>query len=268
MRLHSGIWYGNTLSTDSVGGLTLTETVYNSNLKLPHHSHEQAYFCLVLKGSYTESYGRKSRICKRATLVFHPADEPHADHFHSLSHCFNIQMNEGWVARMRPYPLELNEPQNFQGGLLPHLAMRLYQEFRQADELSSLIVEGIALEMMGEAGRNSIKKFSEVPPPWLSEARDLLHEHFTEHLSLREQAEVVGVHPVHLAREFRRFYHCTVGDYVRRLRIEFACEKLAKSDAPLSEIALAAGFFDQSHFTRTFKQYTGNTPQHYRASFR
>ncbi len=268
MKLLSGRWYGDTLSKDSVAGLTLTETVYNSNLKLPQHSHEQAYFCLVLKGMYTESYGRQARTCKTATLIFHPADEPHADHFHSDSRCFNIQMNEEWIERMREHPIVLHEPKDFQGGLLPHLAMRLYDEFRKADELSSLIVEGLALEMMGEASRNLAKKSNSVPPRWLIEARHLLDEHFAERLTLREQAEGVGVHPIHLAREFRRFYHCTVGDYVRQLRIEFACTKLVQSDLPLSEIALASGFFDQSHFTRTFKQLTGKTPQAYRASLR
>jgi AraC family transcriptional regulator len=268
MKLLSGRWYGDTLSKDSVAGLTLTETVYNSNLKLPQHSHEQAYFCLVLKGTYTESYGRQARTCKTATLIFHPADEPHADHFHSDSRCFNIQMDEGWIERLRQHPIALQEPKDFQTGLLPRLAMRLYDEFRKADELSSLIVEGIALEMMGEAGRYLSKKTDRVPPHWLIEARHLLHDHFTEPLSLSQQAACVGVHPVHLAREFRRFYHCTIGDYIRQLRIKFACEKLVQSDLPLSEIALASGFFDQSHFTRTFKQLTGKTPQAYRTDFR
>lgn len=268
MKLCSGRWYGETLSKDSVAGLTLTETVYQSNLKLPPHAHEQAYFCLVLTGSYTESYGRQARTCKTATLIFHPADEPHADHFHSDSRCFNIQMDDAWIERMKPHSLSLNEPQDFHGGILPHLAMRLYDEFRQVDELSSLIVEGIALEMMGEASRNLSKNSDRVPPRWLVEVRQLLHERFSEHLSLRQQADCVGVHPVHLAREFRRFYHCTVGDYLRQLRIEFACEKLLQSDMPLSEIALASGFFDQSHFTRTFKQLTGKTPQAYRGRLR
>jgi AraC family transcriptional regulator len=268
MKLLSGRWYGDTLSKNSVAGLTLTETVYHSNLKLPQHSHEQAYFCLVLKGTYTESYGRQARTCKTATLIYHPADEPHADHFHTDSRCFNIQMNEAWVERMREHCLSLGEPKEFHGGVLPHLAIRLYDEFRKADEVSSLIVEGLALEMMGEAHRDSSTMSHRVPPPWLIEARHLLHQRFTEPLSLREQAECIGVHPVHLAREFRRFYNCTVGNYVRRLRIDFACEKLLHSDITLSEIAIASGFFDQSHFTRTFKQFTGKTPQAYRASLR
>jgi AraC family transcriptional regulator len=73
------------------------------------------------------------------------------------------------------------------------------------------------------------------------------------------------VHPAHLAREFRRRRHCTIGGYVRRLRVEFACRELSSTDAPLAEIALAAGFSHQSHLTRTFKELTGMTPAKFRA---
>jgi AraC family transcriptional regulator len=67
-----------------------------------------------------------------------------------------------------------------------------------------------------------------------------------------------------LSREFRRYYSCTVGEYVRHLRIEYACRLLSASNASLAEIALAAGFFDQSHFARNFKWQTGMTPHEYR----
>ena len=267
MKLLSGRWYGNTLNKDSVAGLTLTETLYGPNLKLPQHSHEQAYFCLVLKGAYTESYGRQSRACKTATLIFHPADESHADHFHTESRCFNIQMNDPWVERVRKHTAAWLEPRAFQGGLLPQLAMRLYGEFLRADELSPLVIEGLALEIMGEASRRLASQQPPAPPHWLRVARDILHEQFHERLTVFDLACLVQIHPVHLAREFRRFYHCTIGDYVRQRKIESACEMLVQSDAPLSEIALAGGFFDQSHFTKTFKQHTGKTPNQYRTAF-
>jgi AraC family transcriptional regulator len=146
--------------------------------------------------------------------------------------------------------------------------MRLYGEFHRADELSPLVVEGIALEIMGEASRRLSSKPHSVPPRWLAEARDILHEQYSKRLTVNELARCVHVHPVHLAREFRRFYECTIGDYVRRRRIEFACQELVQSESSLSEIAMAAGFFDQSHFSKTFKQHTGNSPQAYRAAFR
>jgi AraC family transcriptional regulator len=77
---------------------------------------------------------------------------------------------------------------------------------------------------------------------------------------------VVGVHPVTLARGFRRAYGCTLGEYVRRQRIENACRQLLDSAASLAEIALANGFADQSHFSNTFHRYTVMTPARYRRS--
>jgi len=57
-------------------------------------------------------------------------------------------------------------------------------------------------------------------------------------------------------------------DFVRQLRIEYACHELATSELPIVDIALSAGFFDQSHFTRTFKRLTGIVPSQYRQSLR
>jgi len=74
--------------------------------------------------------------------------------------------------------------------------------------------------------------------------------------------------PPSLARAFRRRYGCTVGEYVRRLRIEFACRELAGSEKPLASIAQNAGFFDQSHFSKTFKLLTGQSPAAYRKLLR
>jgi AraC family transcriptional regulator len=71
-----------------------------------------------------------------------------------------------------------------------------------------------------------------------------------------------------LAQTFHKAYQCTVGEYVRKLRIDYACHELATSTKPIVEIALAAGFCDQSHFTRTFKRSIGAAPSQYRDSLR
>jgi AraC family transcriptional regulator len=263
----SGYLHGEVLRKNLVANLTLTETLYAADLKLPKHAHEEAYFCFVLQGQYTENYGRRSRSCTPSTLIFHPSNETHSDQFYTAARCFNIQMNAHWQERARQYSLSLNQPFDFRGGVLLQLAMRLYSEFYNDNDCSPLVVEGIALEMMGETCRPSASQSSGRPPRWLLTARDLLHEQFSQSLTLSELADAAGVHPVHLAREFRRFYRCTIGEYARQLRVDFACQKITASDMPLSEIALAAGFFDQSHFTRTFKAHTGKTPQEYRTLF-
>jgi AraC family transcriptional regulator len=73
---------------------------------------------------------------------------------------------------------------------------------------------------------------------------------------------------VHLAQTFRKTYQCTIGEYVRKLRIEYACHELTNSAKPIVDIALAAGFCDQSHFTRTFRRVVGAAPSQYRDTLR
>jgi len=121
-------------------------------------------------------------------------------------------------------------------------------------------------ELLGEAIRFSKVKIN--PPNWLIQTRELLQDRFQESLSLSEIAATVGVHETHLSREFKRYFRLTVGDYLRRLRIEFACRQISASDVPLSEIALASGFADQSHFTKTFSQMMAMTPAAYRKLYR
>ena len=74
----------------------------------------------------------------------------------------------------------------------------------------------------------------------------------------------VGRHPTHVARVFRREYGLSVGEYARSLRLEWAASRLALDDAPLAQVALEAGFADQSHFTRAFRRHAGVTPGRYR----
>jgi AraC family transcriptional regulator len=136
--------------------------------------------------------------------------------------------------------------------------------------VSHLAIEGLALELIAAIARHSHRSgnISREPAEWLRHAHELIKSRFLEHLPLGDIARTVGVHPVTLAREFRHHYNSTIGDMVRRERISFACRQLLKSEESLTNIAIAAGFYDQSHFAKTFKRLIGTTPALYRASFR
>jgi AraC family transcriptional regulator len=136
----------------------------------------------------------------------------------------------------------------------------MHREFLQRDNLTPLALEGMLLELLAQMTRESSGGGESQCPRWLRQAQDFLHAHFTESLSVEAVAAAAGVHPSHLMRGFRRHCRCTIGDYVRRLRVEYACHLLSTSGAPAAEIARTVGFADQSHFTRTFKGCTGMTP--------
>ena len=255
------------IRTRDVSGFRLSENLYSPKTKLPTHVHEQALLWIALKGHCDEVYAGKVRRHETLAVEFLPSYEIHALHFPLVEmRSFGIGIAPQWLERMREYSLSLDYSVH-SGGLLAGLFMKLYKEFQLMDEASPLAIEGLALEMLAEVSRRKVKVADRKPPRWLSQALDLLHEQFSERLTIAYLATSVGVHPVHLAREFRKFYRCTIGEYIRQLRIEHACRELSISDASLASIASAAGFSDQSHFSRTFKRLVDMTPAQYRVVF-
>jgi AraC family transcriptional regulator len=81
-------------------------------------------------------------------------------------------------------------------------------------------------------------------------------------------ARAAGRHEIHVAREFRRFFGCSAGTYMRRLRTEEAERMLLKRSVSISEIALTCGFASHSHLCREFKAHFGVTPSEYRLARR
>jgi AraC family transcriptional regulator len=252
-----------------VAAFRLSESVYPAGLKTPRHSHQHACFCLVLNGGSLQTYGSKSRERKPGTMLFYPQDESHSESFGNTdSRVFSVEIDSGWLQRLTDYPITRSESQLFEGGLLSWLALRLYSEFRSSDAVTALAIEGLALEILAEGARQKPEVLTHKTPRWLIQAKDLIHSRFAEHLSLGDIATEVGVHPVYLASAFRRIEGRTVGEYVRKLRVQFAVNELLFSDTPIAQIAVIAGFANQAHLTRRFKQQTGLTPAQYRVGSR
>jgi AraC family transcriptional regulator len=268
-QLAQGEFYGQTLKNHNAPGFSLSETRYAPGSRLAAHSHESPYFGFILRGTYTERYGRGTRTCHPSMLVFHPAGELHAQHFGSaVAQLFRVEVNHARLRDLEQSTVRLEHPADFQDSTTINLARRLYREFAAPDAVSQLAIEGLGLELIAAVARISWPRLrtSRQPPPWLEQAREIIKSRFLEQLKLGEIARAVGVHPVTLAREFRRFGGCTIGEMVRRERIQFACREILRPAVKLADVAMAAGFYDQSHFSRAFKLMTGLTPTQFRAN--
>jgi AraC family transcriptional regulator len=202
-------------------------------------------------------------------VLYHPAGELHAQSFDTAVDLFRIEVNPARL-RYASQPDLGMDGRDFRGGVPPGLAQKLYQEFRAPDAVSHLAIEGLGLELIAALARQTASRAntSREPPYWLRQAHELIRSRCLEYLTLNDIASTVGVHPVTLAREFRHYYESTVGQMVRRERIGFACRELLKPGTSVAEIAVASGFYDQSHFARTFKKLTGITPAQYRLNCR
>jgi AraC family transcriptional regulator len=252
-----------------VGGFTVTEGVHKHGSELPWHQHETPTICFVLQGAFTEMWRGGSIACTSSTLKITPAGERHWDKFSRGDvRGLLIETDDAQLVAIRPHSAVLDERLSFQGGLLSGMARRVYDEMRRMDAAAPLAIEGLLLELVASASRVREQNGSSGRPRWLEEARDRIHVELAARPSLTSLAESVGVHPVTLARAFRRTFGCTVGEYVRSLRIDRAARQLADSDLPLAEIALAEGFSDQSHFSNLFRRHTGLSPFQFRRAVR
>jgi AraC-like DNA-binding protein len=264
-RLACGNYYGDTLRRRRVAEVILTETRYAPHTLLPRHSHEHAYFCLVLCGGYAETFGPHRRTCGPLTVAYHPPEEFHGQQMAEAEvRSFNVELTPAWWQRPGGAAFRRQRATDFVGGPAASVALRLQKELRDFDSASPLAVEGLVLELLAVVERSALAEDGPSPPPWLLRARDRLHEGFATPPRLADLAAEAGVHPGHLAAAFRRHFHCSAGEFVRRRRIDWCCRQLAESDQSLAEVAFGAGFADQSHFGRTFKRLVGLTPAAYR----
>jgi len=252
-----------------VGGFTVTEGVHKNGSELPWHHHETPTICFVLQGAFTELWRGGSSACTSSSLQITPAGERHWDEFSRGDvRGLLIEADDAQVVAIRPHSAVLDERMSFHGGLVSGMARRVYDEMRRMDAAAPLAIEGLLLELVASASRMQEQNGSSGRPRGLEEARNRIHVELGARPSLTGLAESVGVHPVTLARAFRRTFGCTVGEYVRSLRIERAARQLADTDLSLAEIALCEGFSDQSHFSNLFRRHTGLSPFKFRRAVR
>jgi AraC family transcriptional regulator len=254
------------VKTLDVGGFRVTDAIFPPLLTIPSHFHERACLAVVLEGSIDKAFRSSTFVSMPSTILTMPAQERHTDHFERAgAHILVIEPDHNMGDRLQPCAGVLDTVNHFPDGGASALAWRISRELLFPDVVSSLAVDGLVLELLATATRGyPAPRVEKRPPPWLSIVQDLLLERFMEAWQVADLAAEVAVHPVHLSRVFRAHFGIPLGSYVRRLRLDWSAVQLATADVPLSEIALQAGFVDQSHFTRAFKRQTGLTPAKYR----
>lgn len=264
-HLQAGQFYGQSFNKQQVAGVILSDLLHSHGKQLPQHSHEMGFFCLLLDGAYAEYYRTKTIAYRPMTITWHPPGVSHRDEIgREGGKFFTVEVQHRWLERLREFANVPDIVNDIHGGELVWLAMRLYREHKQAQIGSALAIEGLLLEMLAMATRVKMP-VEKRPPVWLARVVDRLRAEFQQTLSTSDLAAEAGVHPVHLAAVFRQFHNQTIGEYQQQLRVHHASQLLGNLELPLTDIAQATGFSDQSHLTRTFKRFSGTTPGAFRA---
>jgi len=264
----AGSFFGAIHGAREQCGAIFSDVRHASPRKLPKHSHELAFFALVLNGHYRERCGRSECQYAPFTLMFRPAGVPHQDEIGpSGVRLFEVELRPCWQKRLADCSAALDTPRDdLGGGPLIWLALKLFREIETSPVRDDLAVESLLAEMLSHAARSAPRERAHAPG-WLSRILDKLQAEHCRRLALAELAREAGVHPVHLSRVFRRCVGEGIGEHVHRLRVRTACERLLARDVSLSELSFSTGFADQSHFTRAFRKITGTTPAAFRSEF-
>lgn len=253
--------HGEQVRRFDAGRFILFESTYTPATRLPPHYHDVAALMFATAGSFDETAGRRTFHCDTFDVMVRPAGEAHADRY-------GEKQTSCVIANIRPdvFPTLGSASRLFEDAMVlprPRVAgivQRIASELHVHDDLAPLVVEGLLLELIGIAARPARGS----APQWLDKARDYIQAHGDERPSLNEVAAAAGVHPSTLVRVFRAHYGCSPGEYLRNTRLEAAKNALLSSTRSIADIALEAGFYDQSHFTNAFRRYTGMTPARFR----
>jgi AraC family transcriptional regulator len=259
--------HGDVLLAREVAGFRVVDNGYSPGLSLPNHFHDRSSIYFVQRGEFQEAFGTRVLELKQGSLLFRPAGQLHANQFGRRgARCLVIDLPDQWLKHVRELARFPHESLCRRDGEIVRLGMRLCQEFWLGEPPASLAVEGLLLEIAASLSQPDGHPSPDGRRPrWLQTVTDLLHGHYKDRIQLSHLAALVEIHPVHLARVFRKHHRASVGQYVQRLRVEYACTRLAEGDSSIAAIALEAGFANQAHFSRVFKLVTGTSPAKYRA---
>ncbi len=255
---------GTVIAAREVGGIALTEHVYDEGTRFAPHSHSNALLTLVVNGHYRETLADRVEECRPRSVRFLPAGAPHEDEHLMRSTCLVVRLDAKILQRTREYAAGIERPGELNSPSVKLFGWRLYHEFRMPDRSSELAIEALIYEILVEAARCE-RDHHGAGPAWMRAAKAMLRENFAGRLTIEQIATHAGVHPVHLCREFRKQEGCTVGDHLRWLRVQHACRLLLERELSLAAIAVRSGFCDQSHFSSVFKKLVGMSPGEYRA---
>lgn len=254
--------HGRAVGHLTVGGdLQVVETDYAADLALHEHVHPEASINVALAGGFTEAIDGVVLECKTLTLHYRPAEVPHSNRYSRAgARCLTLAASAAVLERRAGGAL----PQRalVTTGALAVMALGLHRELSCGHPASFAIGIDELLARLASLGRDRDDRPEPSPaPPWLKRVREALHASGPDHPPrLAELALLASVHPVYLARTFRVHFGCSIGDYIRRLRVECAIRLLRSGGRSIADVATQSGFFDQSHLSRCFRRETGIPP--------
>ena len=258
LSLQQGAYLGSVDTSIHDNYLIASLTSYSeAAAQKERHCHENPHISFVLTGGNLEK--RKNTEIERlpGKISFYHSGEYHQSvKIIDKSRHINLELQRQFFA-------ECDVSENELSGAVTRtpdakfLLLKIYRELVLRDELSAISVRMLLLQLLNNPSQKQHTS-------WILQIEELLRNNCSQQLSLNNLAAAVHLHPVTVSREFHKHHSCTLGEYMRKLKVEKALTLVKTTKWSLTEIAFECGFADQSHFIRTFKCFTGFLPRDYR----
>ena len=257
-ELKKGEFFGHHYKKSTFEDILITDTEYTHD-RVDWHYHENPYFTYLLQGKLYEANKKEDYYLAPGSLLFHNWQDAH----HNIkapeyTRGFHVELNANWFEKHELSTKALEGSLHLKNPMLKKLLNTIFWETKIADKHSQISIDSLLLEIMTTMKHHNLivacKK-----PKWVDNLNDLLLETTIDY-SLTELAKLLGIHPVHLSREFHKYFGLTFGKYIRHLKLNKAVLLMTTKKYSLTEICYSCGFYDQSHFINTFKAIYHTTP--------
>lgn len=256
LLLYEGQYLGQTIKSYETDMISVKSTLHEKS-ESKFHAHSNSYLSILLSGLYSELTEDSQTTISPRQVLYRPAHYQHKNQFITdKTKCFNVEFRPAWfdkheinANKIKP---QIKSIQNY-----PFL-LRLLIDFLQQQKIDffeELLLQFISSE---EMVRSPLRK------PWLGKLIRILDNEMEQNHSLSTLSERVFVHPTYMSRVFKEHIGLTIGQYQMDQKIKRATEKLFMERDSIAQIAVDCGFFDESHFIKTFKACHKITPHQFR----
>ena len=243
---------GRQIPLRSFAGAKAVRVVHASFQQIVEHRHDWVSLTLPVIGSYTEMLEHGSVDIAGPSAILHPPGEVHANRIHEQFETVSVQFDAKWLSRVG-YTWNVDRSKIWQGGRVALMARQLARVWTRGTTSEAVLAEETAKFVRTALDDTQVSR-----PKWLDHVLEAIDG--PEAPDTNRLARDLDLHPAWLARAYRHVTGEGLAETRCRKRVERAARLLRCSDEPLAEIAVAAGFCDQSHMSRNFVELIGRTP--------
>jgi AraC-like DNA-binding protein len=250
-----------------VGPFRIRFDACQANQDLQQADDSRAEILIVARGWATQVLDTGSQECAPLSVSYRPPAYPKRDRIGEAGLlAVRIDVSAAFAHQVdKDYFLGEERPRHYHFAALDRVPALILGECYGANVASPLLLDGLLRQLIAKAARLSAALDSFSPlPKWLERAVELMEESYRDPLRIDDIARMVGITQGHFSRLFCYYLGVSAKQYIRALRLKEGARLLTTTSIPVSEIAAQLSFFDQSHFTRAFYRWFGESPLAFR----